>query len=352
MTMTVEGVPGRSASLDAADRLLLDEAGARIAGADVVVIGSADLGLSVRELGASSVRVSDDSDVTTEDLDDDLLAGAHLVLVRLPKSLDALDDLARLVATSAAPDVVLLAAGRLKYMSLGMNEVLLRSFDTLDVSLARQKSRVLTARGPRIVAAPTVSRRYEADLDLWIGSVGGVFAGSAVDIGTRAMLAAFDQLPSYDTAIDFGCGTGILAAELARWQPGARVIASDPSAGAVRSARETASANELDIEVVREAGLSGQPSGFADLVVLNPPFHDRGAINTDFALGMFADAARVLRGGGQLWTVFNSSLAYRSALERTVGPTVEITRNAKFTVTASTRSSDTDRLSPSNSAAN
>ena len=52
---------------------------------------------------------------------------------------------------------------------------------------------------------------------------------------------------------------------------------------------------------------------------------------------MFADAARVLRPGGELWTVWNSALLYRPVLERLVGPTRQIARNSKFTVTASTK---------------
>jgi 16S rRNA (guanine1207-N2)-methyltransferase len=52
---------------------------------------------------------------------------------------------------------------------------------------------------------------------------------------------------------------------------------------------------------------------------------------------LFAEAGRVLAPGGELWTVWNSSLQYRPALERIVGPTRQTARNAKFTVTVSTR---------------
>jgi 16S rRNA (guanine1207-N2)-methyltransferase len=291
----------------------------------------------VRELGATSVRVSDDLDPGTESIGADLLAGARLVLLRLPKSLLALDRIARSIAAFAAPEVVLVSAGRLKYMSRGMNEVLLRSFSTLDVSLARQKSRALIARGPLTVLPPAPERSYDTALDLWVVSMGGVFAAGSVDIGTRAMIAAFDGLPRFDAAIDFGCGTGILAAVLKRRRPAARVIAADLSADAVASARGTAEANDLDIEVVREIGLDSQPDASADLIVLNPPFHDGGAVSTDAALAMFAAAARVLRPDGQLWTVFNSHLGYRGALTRTIGPTKELARTPKFTVTASTK---------------
>ncbi len=337
MTMTVEPGAGAAVALDAADRLILDEAAPFLPRATVVVIGSVALGAAALEGGAATVRVSDDADATSEPLAPSLFAGATLVLLRLPKSLSALDGFARLVAASAPSDIVLVAGGRLKYMTVGMNEVLRRSFGRLDVSLARQKSRVLIARQPLAVQAPELSRRHDSELDLWVTAAGGVFAGASVDIGTRAMVSVFDELPEYGTAIDFGCGTGILAAELKRRRPTARVIASDISAVAVESARGTAAANDLDIDVVRDDGLSRQPDASVDLIVLNPPFHDGGAVSIDAALAMFGEARRVLRPGGQLWTVWNSHLGYTGALVRTVGPTVQVGRNPKFTVTASTR---------------
>jgi 16S rRNA (guanine1207-N2)-methyltransferase len=337
MIMTVEPGADPSVALDAADRLILDEAAPFLRGATVVVIGSVDLGAAALEGGASAVRVTDDADATTEPLEPELFAGATLVLLRLPKSLAELDGFARLIAAWAPPAVVVVAGGRLKYMTVGMNEVLLRSFGRLDVSLARQKSRVLIAREPLAVKPPAVERRHDSELDLWVTASGGVFAGASVDIGTRAMLSAFDKLPDYSSAIDFGCGTGVLAAELKRRRPAARIIASDISAAAVESAGGTAAANGLDIEVIRDDGLSRQLDASADLIVLNPPFHDGGAVSIDAALVMFVEARRVLRPGGQLWTVWNSHLGYTGALVRTVGPTVQVGRNAKFTVTASTR---------------
>jgi 16S rRNA (guanine1207-N2)-methyltransferase len=350
MTMTAKPGAAAAVALDAADRLMLDEAAALLPEATVVVLGSAELGAAARTRGAAVVRVSDDTDASTDSLTPSLFDAASVVLLRLPKSLAALDGVARFIAAAAPGNVVVVAGGRLKYMTVGMNEVLLRSFGRLDVSLARQKSRVLLAREPLAVAEAQAGRRHDADLDLWVAAVGGVFAGPGVDIGTRAMLAAFDKLPAYDTAIDFGCGTGILAAELKRRRPGSRVIASDVSAAAVESALATAAANNLDVDVVREDGLSTQPDASADLIVLNPPFHDGGAVSLDTAHAMFVEARRVLKAGAQLWTVWNSHLGYTGALVRTVGPTVQITRNAKFTVTASTTSSD--RLSPTDSAAN
>ena len=334
------------AELDAADRLILDESAPLIVDAVVVVVGSSALADAARDLGAAEVRLSNDSDAASSPLGPELFHGAGVVLLRLPKSLAALDHAATVIASAAPAGVVVVSGGRLKYMTVGMNEVLLRSFGRLDVSLARQKSRVLIAREPIGGKAAVASRKHDPELDLWVSAVGGVFAGSSVDIGTRTLLSVFGRLPEYSTAVDFGCGTGILAVALKRRRPSARVIASDLSAEAVQSARETAAANESDIDVVRDDLLSTQPDASVDRILLNPPFHDGGSLSTTTALAMFAEARRVLRPGGQLWTVFNSNLGYRHALESAVGPTTQITHNAKFTVTASTSSERPGLLDP------
>jgi 16S rRNA (guanine1207-N2)-methyltransferase len=340
---------------DAADTLILDEAQPRLAGAAITVIGDSYGALTLGALaaGATGVRVHQDplagelalranagpaeDRFTSLPLDASLVAGASLVLLRLPRSLDALEEIASLIAAHAAPDVVVIAGGRLKHMTVSMNEVLQRHFARLDVSLARQKSRLLIAREPiaSTIAAP--SRHWNAELDLWIVATGGVFAGASLDIGTRVLLDALDQVSPFETAIDLGCGTGILAARLARLNPQAAVLATDQSAAAVASATLTMAANGLDVRVTRDDALSQEPTGSADLVVLNPPFHTGAAVHSGVSTKLFEAAARVLRPGGELWTVWNSHLAYKPALQRVVGPTTEIARTAKFTVTRSVR---------------
>jgi 16S rRNA (guanine1207-N2)-methyltransferase len=71
--------------------------------------------------------------------------------------------------------------------------------------------------------------------------------------------------------------------------------------------------------------------------VCNPPFHLGTSVNAGASLRLFQAAGRVLQPQGQLWTVFNSHLPYRSQLNHAVGPTRVIGRNAKFTVAVSTR---------------
>jgi 16S rRNA (guanine1207-N2)-methyltransferase len=91
------------------------------------------------------------------------------------------------------------------------------------------------------------------------------------------------------------------------------------------------------VTVQRDDALSALPDSAEELIVLNPPFHIGNAVHAGIALKLFADAGRVLAPGGELWTVWNSHLAYKPALNRLVGPTREVSRNPKFTVTVSTR---------------
>jgi 16S rRNA (guanine1207-N2)-methyltransferase len=139
--------------------------------------------------------------------------------------------------------------------------------------------------------------------------------------------------------MDLGCGTGVLAALLARDRPGLRVLAVDQSAAAVASAAATAEVNGVAdrIEALRDDAASRVPDGSVDLVVCNPPFHVGAAVVPTVAERLFAAAARVLRPGGELWTVYNSALRYRPVLGRAVGPTRLVTQDPKFTVTVSQR---------------
>ena len=355
--------PGLVAA-DAADRLILDEsadARAGIGGGELVVIGDTHGAITLGAIGdgARGIRVHQDAlsgeTALNENarrlvpnarfdhlpLEPQLVAAARVVLVRLPRSLDALSDIAAVIAAAAAPDVTVFAGGRIKHMTLGMNDVLRSFFQRLDISRARAKSRVLIAREPSPSSVPA-ARAARVD-GLEIRAFGGAFAGARIDIGTRFLLAHLPDVAPGGTAddpwIDFACGTGVVAASWAVRHPSAHVYASDQSASAVASAQATAAANGVAdrVQVVRDDLLARRPDRSASLIALNPPFHSGASVSDRVAPRLFADAARVLRPGGELWCVWNSSLGYRPSLERLVGPTRQVGRDRKFTVTVSTR---------------
>jgi 16S rRNA (guanine1207-N2)-methyltransferase len=354
-------------AVDATDRLVLAEAGPAVeaaASGRVVVVGDRYGAMTLGAIalhGADGVRVHQDL-LTGEQalvrnavragvtigfeqlpLTPELFAGATVVLGQLPKSLDALREIAELAATNADPRVELFLGGRVKHMTRTMNAVLTDSFADVRASLATQKSRALVARAPRPDLVPSFfpMRAHHPDLDLWVCAHGAAFAGTKLDLGTRLLLEFIDRMhPAATDAVDLGCGTGVIAAVLARRRPQLSVLATDQSSAAVSSALATMEANGLTerVHVRRDDAMSTLPPASVDLIACNPPFHIGTSVDAGTAQKLFEAAGRVLRPGGELWTVFNSHLRYRGQLNRAVGPTRVVGRNAKFTITVSTRS--------------
>jgi 16S rRNA (guanine1207-N2)-methyltransferase len=351
-------------AVDATDRLLLDEAADLLVTCRPGEVAVVDDNYGALTLGAAALHRAADIRVHQDllvgelalarnaertgltgvyrqlPLSAELVDGARVVLVQAPKGLEALREIAEVVAASAAPDVTLLVGGRVKHMTHAMNDVLGASFSDVSATLARQKSRVLVARGPRPGTSSFPRRQEHPDLGLTVCAHCAAFAGTKIDIGTRALLGSLDRMaPSAGTALDLGCGTGVLAAVLARSRPELDVLAVDQSAAAVASATATAAVNGLAdrIRVLRDDAATSVPDGSVDLVVCNPPFHLGAAVVTTAADRLFESAGRILRPGGELWTVYNSALRHKPTLTRLVGPTHVVDRTPKFTVTLSTR---------------
>ena len=378
-------------AFDATDLLLVERALAHDApGAETVVIGDeyGAITLALAHAGRHGVRVHQDlatgrralrrnaeelglDGFTPHELDAELLADARLVLLQLPKPLAELEEIADAVARGAAPDAVLVAGGRVKHMTLAQNDVLGRSFAQVQAQRAARKSRLIVASQPLPVSAdppfPVIGRHD----GLTLVAHGGAFAGPRLDIGTRVLLdvlgidgsqlrrngpidgeSAPNRVQSADSSgvvngpevrrvLDLGCGTGALAVSWALAHPRDVVTATDRSAAAVASARATAAANGVAdrVAVTLDDAASEVPDASIDVVLLNPPFHLGASVHTGAATRLFEAAARVLRPGGELFTVYNSSLAYRPELTRLVGPTEQRERTSKFTVTRSVRSS-------------
>lgn len=369
---------------DATDLLLAERALALGAsGAETVVIGDeyGAITLPLVDSGMQGIRVHQDlatgrralvrnaeelgvDGFTSHELDAGLLAGARLVLLQLPKSLAELEEIADAVARWSAPDVVLIAGGRVKHMTPTQNDVLARNFAQVQPQRAERKSRLIVVSEPG--EAPVdppfpVTARHDG---LTLVAHGGAFAGARLDIGTRVLLDALALSPALRQAqgpsspalrqaqgpteveapprvLDLGCGTGALAVSYALAHPEAQVTATDRSAAAVASARATVAANGVidRVTVTHDDAASGVADASVDVVLLNPPFHLGSSVHTGAATRLFEAAARVLRPGGELFTVYNSSLGYRAQLERLIGPTAQLHRTPKFTVTRSIRRS-------------
>ena len=92
-----------------------------------------------------------------------------------------------------------------------------------------------------------------------------------------ALLAGIDE----PRVLDIGVGSGAIALAIADEHPGAQVVATDPSAGALAVAEENRARTGLDgrVELVQGELFAGQ-SGPFDLVVSNPPYVDPADVDT------------------------------------------------------------------------
>lgn len=321
----------------------------RPAGASVVVaLGSDALARAVvQAFPEAEVRSFCDTVQSTApgparrfELGAELFADASLVVAELPKAHAELDEWAQLAAAHGAADIVFVGAGRDKHMSRGLNEQLAHAFAQVSASRGVRKARALRATGPLAVTPAYPRTEPVRDLPFAVTAHGGAFAGTKLDIGTRALLEVMDEgIGGFDvtTALDLGCGTGVLATALALTHPDVRVVASDVSWAAVASARATADGAGVGdrVRTVQQDGATDIADESIDLVVFNPPFHTGHAVVEDMAHRLFVEAARVLRTGGILLCVYNSHLPHRAALQQAVGPTAQLSRTAKFTVTRS-----------------
>ena len=146
----------------------------------------------------------------------------------------------------------------------------------------------------------------------------GFFAGGALDVMTEALLSCLPMPPARSRVLDFGCGSGALAATLAWLDPSLRLTLLDADALAIAAAeanmrhvQQTASGGE-SIEGQRHAaarvllsdGFSAVPSSRRfDLIVSNPPVHVGAQDDFRVLECLLAGAPGHLKRGGSLWVV-------------------------------------------------
>ena len=98
---------------------------------------------------------------------------------------------------------------------------------------------------PAAASAPRSLELHLPDLSLTLQADSGVFAGSAVDPGTKILLLEAPAPPPAGELLDLGCGYGPIALTLAARAPGAHVWAVDVNERARALCAANAKANGL-----------------------------------------------------------------------------------------------------------
>ena len=277
----------------------------------------------------------------------ELGVGETWAVINAPKATNALTETIAVLQPFVSTIIVI---GRSDAMSRGVNKELARGFGRVDVSPGVGKHRMII--GSRPLSSPSllefprrgvISRRGVGEFE--VRAHGACFSGAKSDEGSALLIDSLLELLADDdleSVLDLGCGNGWLLTAATRASGANTGLGIDVSKAAVASARATAEANGVDVDAIlgdaadpEEPALAGL--GEFDLILLNPPFHQGTAIETETAAALMATAAKHLAPGGQVLTVFNSHLRYRGRLESIIGPSRQLARNKKFTVIASRR---------------
>lgn len=330
----VPGVPGPGASFHAL------RAAAREAGAGHVLVagpGSVTTALWAARSGASVTHWSDSlaeslsllasfnesrlpPPETHVDWDYAQLAqgSCHLALVHLPRGRALQAELLQAAAAVLTPGGKLVYVGAKNEGVKGATDEARRIFGSAGIVSRKGGYHAGVAVNRHEVAPfPTVEfRSYAisvAGSPTELVSCVGVFADDRLDAGAAALIRGMD-IRSGAQVLDLGCGTGLVG--LTALRRGAAVVATDVSARAVASAHRTLAANGFPAAPVELCfGASAVPDETMDTVVTNPPFHRGHDISFDVAELFVAEAARVLRTGGELFLVANAFLDYTHWLQ-------------------------------------
>ena len=157
-----------------------------------------------------------------------------------------------------------------------------------------------------------------------------VFSKGRVDEGSAMLIDALSRKrPPAKTALDLGCGCGVVGLSLKRLGL-ENVLSTDISAAALALTAQNAQLNALPIEVKSADMLQGL--GKFDLIAVNPPFHQGTSIEREAAKNMIKEAPKHLNEWGNLFLVGNSFLGYEEQLKEQFASVVCLEKTSRFCV--------------------
>lgn len=257
-------------------------------------------------------------------------------LIRLPRAKDELDMLLHAAAARvpAGGLIAVYGANDEGIRSVAARiEPLLGTAETVD---QRAHCRVTVARRPAEIAGLR-SRlddwRQTARITLggtereWV-AYPGVFAKGGLDDGTRLLVGALATLPPPASVLDYGCGTGVIAAHVQTQFPGARIEMADWDALAILSASQNVLAATAHIA----AALADLGASTYELIVSNPPIHDGKSEDYTVLGQLIAQAPARLTPKGQLLLVVQRRVPVAEWLAAAFGKVEKAAEDTRFCV--------------------
>lgn len=263
------------------------------------------------------------------------------IVLKVPRQLDYLAFLLRWCNQALRPGGWLLTGGMIKHLPDQAARLYRQLVVTESVLPARKKARLVVCRpgSETLTGWGELWRGYPVPgLPVPVSGLPAVFARDRLDIGSRELLPfiapAAVRLGQGAPVLDLACGNGLLGLGALSARPDLAVSFADISSQAVISARANVVAAGFDPQQCHFFHADGVPAeaGSFPLVLLNPPFHEGGAVGDHIALRLFAEAARCLTEQGELLVVGNRHLGYHQSLRRVFAEVEQLQATPRFVV--------------------
>jgi 16S rRNA (guanine1207-N2)-methyltransferase len=201
-------------------------------------------------------------------------------------------------------------------------------------------------KGQRIIAShnlgPLMSLPPDDDMSTYTLEIGdgtwelerdpGVFAHGEVDDATAMLVTALDIEPD-ERVLDLGCGAGILGMVGATLASNSVAVLVDADAYALDLARRNCERNDIQNVRIQAADVIDTIADERfDVVICNPPFHQRHEQSSGLAERFMQGARSVLDSGGRLYFVANRFLPYESRLEALFSNVSEVAGDNRYKV--------------------
>lgn len=331
---------------DSADELLLAHVRALdLSGKKILILNDSFGALSVGLIDSDCVTYTDsfvsakaigmNSQEKIKPINDleDIQGVFDLVFVRIPKNMSFFEDqLCRLTQHLHAGSKII-CASMVKHLAPTSFDLLNKYIGTTTTSLAEKKARLIFADFQHEKVTSPYPQTIKVDgFEKAFTNHSNLFSREKLDIGTRFFLEHIPRGP-YKKILDLGCANGIIGIKAKLENPDARIVFSDESWMAIKSARENYRNHFSDeADFFWTNCFEDRSVKDIDLVLCNPPFHQQNTIGDFIAWEMFKDSYEVLQKGGTLIVIGNSHLGYQIKMKKIFGNSKIISTNQKFII--------------------
>jgi 16S rRNA (guanine1207-N2)-methyltransferase len=259
-----------------------------------------------------------------------------VALLRLPKARDEQEMAAHACLDALRPGGRLVVYGGNDEGIRSAARTLERLCGTIDTLATRGHGRVVAASWPAGIGGLRTSLgEWRSTTSLEIGGVPrnwvsypGVFAADRIDEGTALLIGALPPLRKGARVLDYGCGSGVIAAAAAAHAPGIALDLLDSDSVALEAARE----NVPDARLVLGAAVGDGGGTRYDAILSNPPMHTGFAENYTLLERLIADAPAHLRADGVLQIVVQRRIPLDRLLAAHFATTTIAAENSRYRV--------------------